>query len=298
MFDLLSITWDVSPDILQIGSFHLKWYSILFVVGFFPIGYYIMRSFYKREGIPVENLDYLLYALLICALVGSRLGHVFFYDWAYYSQHPWEILATWKGGLASHGGAVGVLIAMWWYVKKYGKQFGFGYVQILDRIVIPICFAGMFIRFGNLFNSEIYGHATDLPWGFIFVRDGQTVAKHPTQLYEAFSYLLLGIGLVTLYLKKLDKLKTGTIFGIFLICLFGARFLIEFVKEPQEAFEQTMVLNMGQWLSVPFILAGISILIYSIKWGKPARIIVPGTQKNTPKATTGKTPLAHSKSLN
>jgi prolipoprotein diacylglyceryl transferase len=298
MFDLLSITWDVSPDILQIGSFHLKWYSILFVVGFFPIGYYIMRSFYKREGIPVENLDYLLYALLICALVGSRLGHVFFYDWAYYSQHPWEILATWKGGLASHGGAVGVLIAMWWYVKKYGKQFGFGYVQILDRIVIPICFAGMFIRFGNLFNSEIYGHATNLPWGFIFVRDGQTIAKHPTQLYEAFSYLLLGIGLVTLYLKKLDKLKTGTIFGIFLICLFGARFLIEFVKEPQEAFEQTMVLNMGQWLSVPFILAGISILIYSIKWGKPARIIVPGTQKNTPKVTKGKTPLAHTKSLN
>lgn len=298
MFDLLSITWDVSPDILQIGSFHLKWYSILFVVGFFPIGYYIMRSFYKREGIPVENLDYLLYALLICALVGSRLGHVFFYDWAYYSQQPWEILATWKGGLASHGGAVGVLIAMWWYVKKYGKQFGFGYVQILDRIVIPICFAGMFIRFGNLFNSEIYGHATDLPWGFIFVRDGQTIAKHPTQLYEAFSYLLLGIGLVTLYLKKLDKLKTGTIFGIFLICLFGARFLIEFVKEPQEAFEQTMVLNMGQWLSVPFILAGISILIYSIKWGKPARIIVPGTQKNTPKVTKGKTPLAHTKSLN
>lgn len=298
MFDLLSITWDVSPDILQIGSFHLKWYSILFVVGFFPIGYYIMRSFYKREGIPVENLDYLLYALLICASVGSRLGHVFFYDWAYYSQHPWEILATWKGGLASHGGAVGVLIAMWWYVKKYGKQFGFGYVQILDRIVIPICFAGMFIRFGNLFNSEIYGHATDLPWGFIFVRDGQTIAKHPTQLYEAFSYLLLGIGLVTLYLKKLDKLKTGTIFGIFLICLFGARFLIEFVKEPQEAFEQTMVLNMGQWLSVPFILAGISILIYSIKWGKPARIVVPGTQKNTPKVTKGKTPLAHTKSLN
>jgi prolipoprotein diacylglyceryl transferase len=298
MFDLLSITWDVSPDILQIGSFHLKWYSILFVVGFFPIGYYIMRSFYKREGIPVENLDYLLYALLICALVGSRLGHVFFYDWSYYSQHPWEILATWKGGLASHGGAVGVLIAMWWYVKKYGKQFGFGYVQILDRIVIPICFAGMFIRFGNLFNSEIYGHATNLPWGFIFVRDGQTIAKHPTQLYEAFSYLLLGIGLVTLYLKKLDKLKTGTIFGIFLICLFGARFLIEFVKEPQEAFEQTMVLNMGQWLSVPFILAGISILIYSIKWGKPARIIVPGTQKNTPKVTKGKTPLAHTKSLN
>lgn len=298
MFDLLSITWDVSPDILQIGSFHLKWYSILFVVGFFPIGYYIMRLFYKREGIPVENLDYLLYALLICALVGSRLGHVFFYDWAYYSQHPWEILATWKGGLASHGGAVGVLIAMWWYVKKYGKQFGFGYVQILDRIVIPICFAGMFIRFGNLFNSEIYGHATDLPWGFIFVRDGQTIAKHPTQLYEAFSYLLLGIGLVTLYLKKLDKLKTGTIFGIFLICLFGARFLIEFVKEPQEAFEQTMVLNMGQWLSVPFILAGISILIYSIKWGKPARIVVPGTQKNTPKVTKGKTPLTHTKSLN
>lgn len=298
MLDLLSITWDVSPDILQIGSFHLRWYSVLFIVGFFPIGYYIMRSFYKREGIPVENLDYLLYALLICALVGSRLGHVFFYDWAYYSQHPLEILATWKGGLASHGGAVGVLVAMWWYVKKYGKQFGFGYVQILDRIVIPICFAGMFIRLGNLFNSEIYGHVTDLPWGFIFVRDGQSVAKHPTQLYEAFSYLLLGISLVSLYLKKLDKLKTGTIFGIFLIGLFGARFLIEFVKEPQEAFEQTMVLNMGQWLSVPFIIAGITLLIYSLKWGKPARIVVPGSQKNNVRTPKGKTPLTHTKSLN
>lgn len=274
MFDLLSITWDVSPDILQIGSFHLKWYSILFVVGFFPIGYYIMRSFYKREGIPVENLDYLLYALLICALVGSRLGHVFFYDWAYYSQHPWEILATWKGGLASHGGAIGVLIAMWWYVKKYGKQFGFGYVQILDRIVIPICFAGMFIRFGNLFNSEIYGHATDLPWGFIFVRDGQTIAKHPTQLYEALAYLCTGIVLLAIYKYALPKIKEGLLLGIFFMGIFFSRFLIEFVKENQVGFEEGMTLNMGQLLSIPFVLLGIFLIVRSFRPGTPPALFV------------------------
>ena len=300
MLDFLTVTWNVSPDILSIGNFHLRWYSVLFVAGLYPIGYYIMRSFYKREGLPTTLLDPLLFALFIGTLVGARLGHCLFYDPGYYLSHPWEILMTWKGGLASHGGAVGVLLAMWWYVHKYGKKYGFGFIQIIDRLVIPICFAGMMIRLGNLMNSEIYGVQTDLPWGFIFVRDGQTLPHHPTQLYEALSYCILGLVLLWLYRTRLDKLHTGTIFGIFLIVLFGMRFLIEFIKEDQSDFEAGMVLNMGQWLSVPFIIAGILILVWSFRKAGPAAIHVPqaalktgGQPAQTPKKPKDKTPLTH-----
>ncbi len=280
MFDLLSITWDVSPIIFSIGSFELRWYSILFVLGFFPIGYYIMQGFFKREGLPVETLDAMLFALLLGTLVGARLGEVLFYNPGYYFAHPEKILMTWEGGLASHGGAVGVLIAMWWWVRKYGKKYNFGYIWILDRLVIPICFAGALIRTGNLFNSEIYGDVTDLPWGFVYVLRGEVLPKHPTQIYEALSYIVLGVSLITLYYKRLPKLKTGTIFGIFLIGLFGIRFLIEFIKEPQQDFETDMILNMGQLLSLPFIIAGIIILIMSKKIGKPA--MLPQESPNAP----------------
>ncbi|MCF0165593.1 MAG: prolipoprotein diacylglyceryl transferase [Bacteroidales bacterium] len=284
MLNPLYISWNVDPDIITLGWFHLRWYSILFVSGLFPIGYLIMRSFYKREGLPVSLLDPMLYALLIGTLVGARLGHCLFYDPAYYLAHPLDILKTWEGGLASHGGSVGVLLAMWWFTAKYGKKYGFGYIWTLDRLVIAICFAGCLIRLGNLFNSEIFGHATTLPWGFKFPRsyewqalygpavyppDG--VACHPTQLYEALSYLLLGLGLLWLYLKRLPRLYTGNIFGLFLIGLFGVRILIEFVKNPQEDFEKEMVLNMGQWLSIPFVLAGVIILILSFVYRHPAQ---------------------------
>lgn len=272
MIDLLYINWNVSPDIFSMGGFSLKWYSLFFVAGFFPLGYWIMGRFFKHEGLPDKLLDPMLYALLIGALIGARLGHVFFYDWAYFRVHPEEILMTWKGGLASHGGAIGVLLAMWWYVWKYGRKYGFNYIQILDRLIIPICFAGMMIRFGNLFNSEIYGYETTLPWGFIFERNGETMPKHPTQLYEAFSYLLIGLLLLWIYYKKLDKVYTGTIFGLFLVLLFGVRFLVEFVKQPQEAFEESMIINMGQVLSLPFIIAGIIIIFLSYKKKSPARI--------------------------
>ncbi len=290
--ELLSIIWSVDPDIIAIGNFHLKWYSLLFVSGLFPIGYLIVRWFYKREGVPTSTLDPLLYALLIGTLVGARLGHVLFYEPAYYFSHPWKILMTWEGGLASHGGAIGVLFAMWWYVHKYGKKYGFDYLWLIDRVVIAVCFAGALIRLGNLMNSEIYGNPTDLPWGFIFTLRGETVAKHPTQLYEAISYCLLGIGLLITYLRLLPKLKRGEIFGIFLIGLFGIRFLIEFIKEPQEAFEQGMALNMGQLLSIPFIIAGIIIFILSFLKGKPAKLIEP-----TPHKGKKKTELSHVKSV-
>ena len=274
MLNLLTVTWDVNPFILTIGDFGIRWYSLFFVAGIFPIGYWIMRSFYRREGLPTETLEPLLIALFIGTIVGARLGHCLFYDPEYYLSHPWKILMTREGGLASHGGAIGVLLAMWWYVHKYGRKCGFGYIQIIDRLVIPVCFAGMMIRLGNLMNSEIYGTYTDLPWGFIFVRDprGDGLPHHPTQIYEALSYCILGLILLWLYRTRLDRLRTGTIFGIFLIVLFGMRFLIEFIKEDQSAFEAGMVLNMGQWLSLPFILTGILLLIWSARKGGPARI--------------------------
>lgn len=274
MLNLLAVTWDVSPFIFTIGDFGIRWYSLFFVAGIFPIGYYIMRSFYKREGLPTESLDPLLIALFIGTIAGARLGHCLFYDPEYYLSHPWKILMIREGGLASHGGAIGVLLAMWWYVPKYGKKYGFGYIQIIDRLVIPVCFAGMMIRLGNLMNSEIYDTCTDLPWGFIFVRDHWTdgLPHHPTQIYEALSYCILGLILLWLYRTRLEKLHTGTIFGIFLIVLFGMRFLIEFIKQDQSAFEAGMVLNMGQWLSVPFILTGILLLIWSAEKGAPAAI--------------------------
>ncbi len=279
MIGSLFVHWNASPFIFTIGSFGLRWYSILFVAGF-VLGYYIFQHFFKKENLPGDKLlDPLLYTLAIATLVGARLGHCFFYEPSYYLAHPIEIFQPWKGGLASHGGTIALLLAMWWFSRKYGRQYGFGFLWILDRLCIAVCFAGAFIRLGNLFNSEIYGNVTDLPWGFIFERNGEILPKHPTQLYEAASYFILGLVLLWLYEKKLDKLKSGTIIGIFFIVLFGMRFLIEFVKEPQEAFEENMLLNMGQLLSIPFILAGVGLLVWSLCKGGPARIAAHAKKK-------------------
>ena len=269
------VHWNASPYIFTIGSFGVRWYSILFVVGF-VVGWFMFVRFFKREGLPAEKLmDPLLYTLAIATLVGARLGHCIFYDPDYYfgsAEGFKEIFMPWKGGLASHGGAIALILAMWWYSSHYGKKYGFDFLWMMDRLVITVCFAGAFIRLGNLFNSEIYGDVTDLPWGFVFERNHETLPKHPTQLYEALSYTILGFILLALYDKKLPQLKKGTLFGIFLIVLFGMRFLIEFIKEPQEAFEESMVLDMGQILSIPFIIAGIVLLIWSLTKGGPAMI--------------------------
>ena len=205
-------------------------------------------------------------------LIGARLGHCLFYEPEYYLANPIKILKVWEGGLASHGGAVAILIAIWIFVRKYGAKYKFDYWWLFDRIGIATALAGAMIRLGNLMNSEIYGNPTDLPWGFIFTLRGETIPKHPTQLYEALSYLALFFLLMWMYKKYFPVLKRGTLFGIFLTVLFATRFLIEFVKEPQVSFEQGMALNMGQLLSIPFILFGLGLLFYSIKRGKPAMI--------------------------
>jgi len=271
MISPLFITWGPSPDIFSIGSVHIRYYSILFVSGFI-IGFYLFVKFFKREGISVDILDKLLYALLFAAVVGARLGHCLFYEPDYYLANPIEILKIWNGGLASHGGAIGILLTMWWFVAKYGKKYHFDFLWLMDRLGIATSLAGSLIRLGNLMNSEIYGNPTNLPWGFIFTLRGETVPKHPTQLYESIAYLIIFLILMHMYRKWLPKLKRGTLFGVFLILLFTARFLIEYVKEPQVAFEQGMPLNMGQLLSLPFIITGFILLIYSIKKGKPAMI--------------------------
>ena len=275
---LLSIYWDVNPDIFSIGSYHFRYYAILFVLGFIT-GVYIGRSFFKREHLPsailgpTSILEPLLYTVFFSAAIGARLGHCLFYDPVFYLSHPIEILKMWEGGLASHGGTIGILIGVWFfYVRKYGPKYGFTYIWLLDRIAIVSALAACFIRLGNLMNSEIYGVETSLPWGFIFARHGEVVPKHPTQIYEALCYLLIFFFLWWLYKKFLPKLKNGTILGLLLTLVFTSRFFIEFIKNPQVAFEQGMRLDMGQWLSIPFILFGIGLVIYSCIKGKPAML--------------------------
>ena len=252
------INWNIDPDIVSFLGLTIRYYGVLFASSFF-FGYIIMQYIFKKEGLTVELLDRLTVYMAIGTVIGARLGHCLFYQPDYYLSNPIEILKIWHGGLASHGAAIGILIALYYFSKKNKKP----YIWILDRIVIVVALGGFFIRMGNLMNSEIYGIETSLPWGFIFVRDGQTVPKHPTQIYEALAYLLIFILLYTIYNKKGKELKQGLIFSIFLILLFTVRLLIEFIKEDQVGFEQGMSLNMGQWLSIPFILIGFFLLYRS-----------------------------------
>ena len=264
--ELLFVNWHFNPAILNIGSFELRWYSVLFVAGFI-LGWFIVKWMFKREGVSEKLLDPLLYTLLIGTIVGARLGHCLFYQPDYYLG-SWkgflEIFMPWKGGLASHGGTLLLFFALLWFARHYGRKEGFDFFWLLDRLSIPVSFAAMFIRLGNLCNSEIYGNETTLPWGFIFQLRGEVVPKHPTQLYEALCYLILGLVLLYLYKRHLDKMHRGSFMGIFFIGCFGSRFLIEFIKEPQVAFEAGMSLNMGQLLSIPFIITGIVFILYAV----------------------------------
>ena len=283
MFDILAINWNVDPEIISLGFFSLRWYSLLFISGFI-LGWFIFKWFFKREGISEKLLDPLLYTLLIGTIVGARLGHCLFYQPDYYltAEHFWEIFQPWKGGLASHGGTIALFIAMWWFAKHYGKKHDFDLIWILDHLCIAVCFAATFIRLGNLMNSEIYGHVTSLPWGFVFEGRGETEPKHPTQLYEALSYAILGVVLILLYKNRVKWLYKGSYIGIFFIVLFGMRFIIEFVKEDQVGFEAGMALNMGQWLSIPFILIGVGLLIYSYIKKLPMEAVHPEKPKSQP----------------
>lgn len=271
---LFFINWDISPVIFDLGGLAIRYYSLLFALAF-VFGYKVEEKMFKSEGLSIVWLDKLWLYVAIATVVGARLGHCLFYDWAYYSQHPIEIILpvrftphfefTGYQGLASHGAAIGIIAGLWYYSKKVSKKSIF---WILDRAVVPIALAGFFIRMGNLMNSEIIGLPTTMPWGFRFVNSGMSdpeTPRHPAQLYEAICYLISFFILMYLYWRTNVKQKQGFIFGMFLILIFTARFVIEFVKENQEAWENGMSLNMGQWLSIPFVLVGLFMLWYSGK---------------------------------
>ncbi len=254
------IHWNVNPEIFTIGDWGPRWYGMLFALGFI-FGYYIMLNFFKKEGIKQDVLDSLTMYIFVGTLVGARLGHCLFYEPSYYLSSPIKILMVWKGGLASHGAAVGILFALYLFIRK----FKFSFLWLLDRVMIAIPVALFCIRMGNLMNSEIYGHVTSLPWGFVFEADGQTEPKHPTQIYEGLSYLFTTVLLYILFIKTNIKEHKGFIFGLSIIFLFTARFFIEFVKENQVGFEKGMALNMGQLLSIPFIIIGMGLVYFSLK---------------------------------
>lgn len=250
------IYWDVSPDIFSIGPFVIRWYGLLFALSFI-VGYQIMYVIFKKESKPDAILNDLIWYMILGTVLGARLGHCFFYNPAYYLANPLEILQVWKGGLASHGAAIGILLSLYLFVKKHKE---YDYLWILDRIVITVALGGFFIRMGNLFNSEIIGTPTNVPWAFVFASvDG--VPRHPAQLYEAIAYLIVFIFLLIYYFRKSGKFKNGLLLGLFLILVFGFRFFIEFVKEDQTYFEKGWLLNMGQLLSIPFVLLGFYLIL-------------------------------------
>lgn len=286
------ITWTANPDLLH-SFITIRWYGLMFAIGFL-IGYNIEAKIFKHEGAPESWLGTLLMWTVAGTIIGARLGHVFFYEWDLYSQDPIRILYIWEGGLASHGGAIGVILGVFcfsWFTAKRNPLWTF------DRLVIPIALVGGLIRLGNLMNHEIYGHATDLPWAFRFItnihqwQNGAdpifSAPSHPTQLYEAACYFALFGILMWMYWRKNAETRPGLIFGVFFIGIFLPRLLIEFVKNDQVAWEADMTLNMGQLLSIPFILCGIALVIYSLCRPK-VHIDFPDRFADEPKPQKGK----------
>ena len=304
----LNMVWNPSEGI-DLGFFLIRFYSLMFVIAF-GLGWYIMKHIFDRENEPIEKLDSLFIWTVLATLVGARLGHVFFYDWEYYRNHLSEILLPFRfsptfeftgfQGLASHGAAIAIIVAMYYFSKKIMKR---PLLWVLDRVVIPVASGAIFVRLGNFFNSEIVGHPTDSAFGIKFLRDhyspkdAETAtaiadhnaaydaiatnpqfaellqmvpAKHPAQLYEAAGYVIVFGVLFFMYWKTSARERLGLLFGVFLVLLWAVRFLVEFVKESQGGFENALGLfSTGQWLSIPFILVGLY-LIFNAE--KPIRI--------------------------
>jgi len=270
----LAIEWNPSIGI-DLGFFTIRWYSLMFVAAFM-LGLHLMKKIYIEDKIPLEKLDTYSCILLFPCLVGMRLGDVFFYSWDYYQNHLLEIIIPFKSingswkftgftGFASHGAAIGIPIALYFYAKKHLQK---PWLFILDRLAIMVALAGFFIRFGNFFNSEIYGKETASSFGVIFKAAGETVPRHPTQLYEAFSYLTLFFVMWYLYWKTDKKQQTGYLFGLFMLVLWSLRFFIEFLKEAQIAEREDWVfnaLNTGQILSVPLVMIGLWLMFIKSK---------------------------------
>jgi prolipoprotein diacylglyceryl transferase len=261
------IFWDIDPEIFHDFEF-LRWYGVSWVLGMM-VGYIIMRYVYKSEGVSLIELDKVTTYVIVGGILGARLGHILFYDPIYYWENPIEILPvkinptfefTGLAGLASHGGILGALLALYLYNRKFRKD----YLWLLDRLTIAGAALGGFIRIGNVMNSEIIGTPSNLPWAFIFTRVDQ-IPRHPSQLYEAIFYFILTIALYLIWKSGRFYKNNGFIFGLGMTLIFTQRFLIEFLKENQVPFEENLTLNMGQILSIPLALVGIFLMMRSLK---------------------------------
>jgi prolipoprotein diacylglyceryl transferase len=250
--------WNANPILFSFGSIRVFWYGLLFATPVL-LGVELMKWVYKREGKDVDLVDTGFIYTFLGIVLGARLGHCFFYDPAFYLANPMKILAVWEGGLASHGGGLGTIIGLYFYVNKYKINF----LWLLDRMTMPTALFAFFVRMGNLMNSEILGRQTDVPWAIIFARI-DNVPRHPAQVYEAIAYFFTFIILFFIY-KTSKKLKSGFLFGLFLTFVFTARLLIEFVKERQASYESEFFLNTGQILSIPFLIVGLFLIVYSMK---------------------------------
>lgn len=266
---LLQIHWTVDPNLIE-DPLTIRWYGVLFAIAFL-LGHKILGRMFSNEGIPEKQLDQVLIYTMIGTIIGARLGHVFFYDWGYYSEHLAEIPQVWKGGLASHGGALGIVLALWVFSKRVSQR---SLLWILDRVSVPVALGGCFIRLGNLMNHEIVGAKTELPWGFIFYGFNSppfaspdapyfrelAAPRHPSQIYEALAYLAIFGVLFYMYWRKRLYHREGYLLGAFLVLIFTARFFIEFVKRHQ-TLSPDALLSMGQWLSIPFVLVGLFLVL-------------------------------------
>ncbi len=270
----LSVVWDFDPVFISIGSLDIRYYGLMWALAIL-IGARFFSNFCKREGLPPSVSDSIFVYGTLATIIGARLGHCLFYDPVEYLSEPWTIITGFRdGGLASHGAAIGLLIGLWLFSRKNKLP----YVWSLDRIMIPVGIGGAFVRLGNLFNSEIFGTATSLPWGFEFLRSYKWVnefapaAVHPTQIYEALCYLLtFGVLCWLYYAKDMGRRRPGLLFGVGLIGVFLTRFFLEFIKTEQEAFEVGWTLDMGQWLSIPFVALGVWMIVRACRRPADAR---------------------------
>ncbi|MCM2277666.1 MAG: prolipoprotein diacylglyceryl transferase [Oligoflexia bacterium] len=243
------IHWNVSPELLSIGSFSIRWYGLLFAISF-VLGFRIVQKMFAAEKVSEKHLDPLFIYMIVGTIGGARVGHCLFYEPEIYLADPIRILKVWEGGLASHGAAIGIFFALFLYCRKHRLSW----LWLVDRLCITVALAGGFIRLGNLFNSEILGKPAELPWSFVFTRI-DAIPRHPTQLYESLGYFAAFALLYRLYWSGKGK-RQGYLFGLFLMLIFGSRFVWEFFKENQVAFESSLPLNMGQLLSVPLVALG------------------------------------------
>lgn len=280
LFQLLSIVWDVDPILLHFGNGGIRWYGLLWAIGIYAC-YLVQVKLYKHENCPDDWADKIFVWMTLGVIIGARIGHCWFYEWHYtndpiqifawtinyrnpYLENPFALIKIWEGGLSSHGGGIGLIFAAWLLNRKhFSKQpkFHTSMIWILDRLCVGVCITATLIRLGNLMNSEIYGGVTDMPWGFIFVRDGQTEPCHPTQIYEMLYCIVAFVVTWLMYWKGKAYQREGLLFGVFLEIVFVTRFALEFIKNDQELFEANHVLNMGQWLSIPFIILGVYLII-------------------------------------